>query len=70
VTSTQLLEYAQRLQAIAQAGIAYHGNPYDLERYQELRTLSAKTLEELTDEPFEKDCPRVCLGNRISDAES
>lgn len=54
MTSTQLLEYAQRLQAIAQAGIAYHGNPYDLERYQELRTLSAKILEELTDEPFEK----------------
>jgi hypothetical protein len=54
VTSTQLLEYAQRLQAIAQAGIAYHGNQYDLERYQELRALSARILEELTDEPLEK----------------
>jgi len=54
VTSTQLLEYAQRLQAIAQAGIAYHRNPYDLERYQELRALSARLLEELTDEPIEK----------------
>ena len=54
MTSTQLLEYAQRLQAIAQAGIAYHTNQYDLERYQELRALSAKILEELTDEPFEK----------------
>ena len=54
MTSTQLLEYAQRLQAIAQAGIAYHRNPYDLERYQELRALSARLLEELTDEPIEK----------------
>jgi ADP-ribose pyrophosphatase YjhB (NUDIX family) len=54
MTSTQLLEYAQRLQAIAQAGIAYHRNQYDFERYQELRALSAKILEELTDEPFEK----------------
>lgn len=54
MTSTQLLEYAQRLQAIAQAGIAYHSNQYDLERYQDLRTISARLLEELTDEPFEK----------------
>ena len=48
MTSTQLLGYAQRLQAIAQAGIAYHRNQYDFERYQELRALSAKMLEEPT----------------------
>ena len=53
-TSTQLLEYAQRLQAIAQAGIAYHRNQYDFERYEELRALSARILAKLTDEPFEK----------------
>ena len=44
---TQLLSYAQRLQAIAQAGIAYSITPYDLERYEEIRLLSVKLLQEL-----------------------
>jgi ADP-ribose pyrophosphatase YjhB (NUDIX family) len=52
--STRLLEFAQRLQAIAQAGIAHQNNSYDLERYEEVRSLSAKFLQELTDEPYEK----------------
>jgi len=51
---TKLLMYAQRLQAIAQAGIAYRTTAYDLERYQEIRTISVKLLQELSDEPFEK----------------
>lgn len=51
---TQLLMYAQRLQAIAQAGTAYPTTPYDLERYEEIRSLSVKFLQELTDEPYEK----------------
>ena len=46
--------YAQRLQAIAQAGLAYAMSPYDVERYTEIRTLSARFLEALTDEEFEK----------------
>ena len=50
----KLLFCAQRLQAIAQAGIEYATTAYDLERYQEVRTLSARVLEELTDEPYEK----------------
>jgi ADP-ribose pyrophosphatase YjhB (NUDIX family) len=51
---TQLLMYAQQLQAIAQAGIAYPTTPYDLERYEAIRVLSIKLLQELTDEPYEK----------------
>jgi ADP-ribose pyrophosphatase YjhB (NUDIX family) len=54
VKATELLLYAQRLQAIAQAGLAYATSPYDLERYQEIRMLSARFLEALTDEEFEK----------------
>ncbi len=50
----KLLACAQRLQAIAQTGIEYATNAYDLERYQEVRTLSARLLAELTDEPYEK----------------
>ncbi len=52
--SGKLFNCAQRLQALAQAGIAYSSNPYDLERYQEIRLLSVNLLQELTDEPFEK----------------
>jgi hypothetical protein len=40
-----------------------------LEQYEELRTLSAKILEELTDEPFEKIVRVFAFGKRISDAE-
>jgi ADP-ribose pyrophosphatase YjhB (NUDIX family) len=54
VKSNRLLTHAQRLQALAQAGLAYTTNPYDRERYEEIRTISVKLLEELTDEPLEK----------------
>ncbi|HET9100567.1 MAG TPA: NUDIX hydrolase [Acidobacteriaceae bacterium] len=52
--SNSLLRYAQRLQAIAQAGISYAVTPYDLERYEEIREISVKLLEELSGEPYEK----------------
>jgi ADP-ribose pyrophosphatase YjhB (NUDIX family) len=50
----KLLLHAQRLQALAQAGIAYATNIYDTERYQEIRKISVHLLQELTDEPHEK----------------
>lgn len=53
-SSTRLLAIAQELQAIAQAGITYQTNSYDLERYQAIRLLSVRLLQELTDEPHEK----------------
>ena len=52
--SISLLTLAQRLQAIAQAGITYATNAYDLERFEEARTISVKLLQQLTEEPFEK----------------
>jgi ADP-ribose pyrophosphatase YjhB (NUDIX family) len=52
--AVELLAYAQRLQAIAQAGLTYTTSPYDIERYEEVRTLSARLLAALTDEDFEK----------------
>jgi ADP-ribose pyrophosphatase YjhB (NUDIX family) len=52
--SSRLLMHAQRLQAIAQAGIAYATTAYDLERYEEIRGISVNLLQELTDEPHEK----------------
>lgn len=52
--SVGLLAYAQRLQALAQAGLQYATSPYDRERYEEIRAISVQLLKELTDEPVEK----------------
>ena len=54
MTSAELLLYAQRLQAIAQAGLSFRNSPHDVERYEEVRAISIALLQQLTDEPFEK----------------
>ncbi len=40
------LEWAARLQSIAQAGITFGENQYDLDRYQQIRALSVEILHE------------------------
>ncbi|WP_174805437.1 NUDIX hydrolase N-terminal domain-containing protein, partial [Hymenobacter sp. UV11] len=45
------LGIAQRLQALAQAGLAYAPNPFDAERYEEVQALSLQLLAGLTGEP-------------------
>lgn len=40
----QWLEWAQRLQAIAQNGLTYSDNPFDIERYQQIRAVAAEIL--------------------------
>jgi ADP-ribose pyrophosphatase YjhB (NUDIX family) len=52
--SSKLLLHAQRLQAIAQAGLTFATSAYDLERYEEIRGISVSLLQELTDEPRDK----------------
>lgn len=49
-----ILDYIKRIQAIAQGGLTYSQSEYDLERYEELRSLSIKMLSMLSDEPIEK----------------
>ncbi|TMV49453.1 NUDIX hydrolase [Paenibacillus mesophilus] len=48
----QWLHWAQRIQAIAQAGLTYTDNGYDIERYGELREISIEMLREQTGEPY------------------
>jgi ADP-ribose pyrophosphatase YjhB (NUDIX family) len=43
------LEMAKRLQAVAQAGLEYSDNKYDIDRYQQLRELSIEIMQEFTD---------------------
>ena len=52
--SNRLLTRAQRLQALAQAGLTYSTSPYDRDRYEEVRAISVELLKQLTDEPVEK----------------
>ena len=48
------LDFAKRVQALAQAGLTYAENDYDLERYQELSEISVAILADLTDEEVPK----------------
>ncbi|RBO99592.1 hydrolase of X-linked nucleoside diphosphate [Rossellomorea aquimaris] len=43
------LEWAKRIQALSQSGLAFSKDVYDIERYEELRTISAEIMEEYTD---------------------
>ncbi len=48
------LDIAKQLLSIAQAGLAFSENKYDLDRYQQLKEISLKILNELTDIKLEK----------------
>ena len=48
------LQVAKEIQSIAQAGLTYSENTFDRDRYQKLRDLSTKIMEEFTDAPQEK----------------
>lgn len=47
--SFQWLESAQRLQAIAQNGLTYSENPFDIERYQQIQQVAAEMLAAYSD---------------------
>ncbi|MFC7440539.1 NUDIX hydrolase [Laceyella putida] len=47
------LKTAKRIQAIAQSGLAYCRDPFDIERFQELSEISAHMLSHYIDMPVE-----------------
>jgi ADP-ribose pyrophosphatase YjhB (NUDIX family) len=49
-----ILEYAKRIEALAQIGLTYSPNPYDLERYTELKEISFKLMALVTQLSVEK----------------
>lgn len=53
-TNEKWLKWAVRLQSIAQAGITYCDNKYELERYEEIREIAAEMLSYKTEIPMEK----------------
>lgn len=52
--SLSILEYAKKIQSIAQIGLTYANSPYDIERYTELRKISFEMMSELSDVAIEK----------------
>lgn len=50
----QWLDWAMELQSIAQAGLTYSKNPFDIERFQRIRDLSAEIVSQHTDLGIEK----------------
>lgn len=50
----QWLDWAQKLAAIAQSGLAYTRNPFERDRYQEVLTIAARMLAENSDSAFER----------------
>jgi len=54
MTTPRWLEYAQRLAALAQSGMAYCRNPYDLERYHLMSEIAAEMLAEGSGEPVDQ----------------
>jgi len=46
------LQWVQQLQAISQSGLAFSKDPFDIERYKQLRELSALIASRHSDAPF------------------
>ncbi|CAH0346514.1 NUDIX hydrolase [Bacillus sp. CECT 9360] len=46
--SHKWLEWAKRMQALSQAGLTFSKDVYDIERYEELRSISAEIIEDYT----------------------
>lgn len=51
---TRWLEWVAELQSIAQSGLTFTQNPYDIERYHKIRTLAINILHEYTEIDHEK----------------
>lgn len=50
----QWLELAQRLQSIAQAGLTYSKDKYDIERFDQIKQLAVSIVDEYAEVPLEK----------------
>ena len=47
--NTLWLDWAKRIQALSQSGLAFSKDSYDIERYEELRKISVEIMTEYTD---------------------
>ncbi|RDW17296.1 NUDIX hydrolase [Oceanobacillus chungangensis] len=52
--SYKWLEWAKRIQSLSQSGLSFSDDMYDIERYEELREISAEIMEQYTSLEMEK----------------
>ena len=52
--SLRWLNWAAELQSLAQAGLEYSRDPYDLDRYERIRGIAAEMVSHMSDVPVEK----------------
>ena len=57
------LKWAIEIQSLAQAGLAYTDNAYDIERYERLREIAAEIIEEKSNISLEKVKDLFCNEN-------
>lgn len=57
------LDWAVKLQSIAQAGLTYGKDKFDIERYEEIRKISAEIVAHKTELPLEKVTELFCNEN-------
>ena len=55
------LKWAIEIQSLAQAGLTYTDNVYDIERYERLREIAAEIIEEKSENG--RICAAVCPSN-------
>ena len=53
MTVANILDISKRINALAEIGLTYAGNPYDTERYEELRSISRKMMSMASGQPLE-----------------
>ncbi len=53
IEADRLIQWAVELQSIAQAGLAYSKNPYELERFERIREIAAEIMSDKTQLPLE-----------------
>ncbi len=56
-------EKIKRIQSLAEIGLEYSDNSFDVERYEELQEISLQLLEKITDVPIEKIVPVISEKN-------
>ena len=54
VNDKKWIDWLVRLQSLAQAGLAYSRDKYDIERFEEIREISVSMMAELSQVPAQK----------------
>lgn len=62
MSSNKWLEWAKELQFLSQCALAYCSDPYDIERFQRTRVISAEMISEVGDLPLDLVKATFCAG--------